>query len=103
MTDPKAEALARLKWQERNSEANMALMSARDIFRDGVFDGYDARDEEAAALKAERERLRAALRRLIQLGHAKDCTESRTETCNCGQAEAVAALAAADRKDGEKT
>ena len=36
MTDPKAEALARL-W---------------------VFDGYDARDEEVAALKAECERLK---------------------------------------------
>ena len=102
MTDPKAEALARLKWQERNSEANMALMSARDIFRDGVFDGYDARDEEVAALKAEVERMRKALTGLPNHNACWDCDVTDDATigppCTCGL---TAALAAADRKEGE--
>ena len=98
MTDPKAEALARLKWQERNSEANMALMSARDIFRDGVFDGYDARDEEVAALKAEVERLRAQLaQREGEVERLRAALSGAIMLCN---KTAVANTLAAERKRG---
>ncbi len=97
MTDPKAEALARL-----SIEHDICCLGA----------GYDARDEEVAALKAECERLRAALENacgVLQseadclLGDHRPhcCGFVQPETCDCDGPQIREALAAADRKDGE--